>query len=291
MRLLSCRKEILRLLYTGAEQNKIYSGRNASEAERAVLYECGEILRCRTGLDRAGVLLNGEMEIENALADRMLTDAAARAAGEPLAYVLGYAPFCGEDYIVKPGCLIPRADTEVLVEEAVRLLPANGCFWDLCTGSGCVAAAILKQSPDTSCIAVEISPVAAEVAAKNFDQLGVSGSVTLILGDALTAPVPEGAKADYIVSNPPYIPTETIRTLDAEVRREPKEALDGGADGMNFYRKFLRVYAERVREGFLFEIGWDQGGALLALAKAHCLKGGIRRDYGGRDRVVWLRKS
>lgn len=287
MNLAKCKREILRLLRNGTSQNTACG--NAAEADSAALYDCGEIIRCRTGFDRADVFLNGERELPEEITERMLADAAARAAGEPLAYILGRAPFCGEDYIVRCGCLIPRADTEILVEEAVRLLPENGSFWDLCTGSGCVAAAILKARPDTSCVAVELSRIAAEIAAENFERLGVSDRVKLIAGDALAVPFPEGARVDYIVSNPPYIPTETIQTLDAEVRREPPEALDGGTDGLFFYQKFLSTYAERTRYGFLFEIGWDQGEAMRELAEKNQLGCEIRRDYGGHDRVAHLR--
>lgn len=288
MNLANCKKEILRLLRNGVSYNTARG--DEAEADSAVLYDCGEIIRCRAGFDRAAVFLNGERELPEEITERMLSDAASRAAGEPLAYILGQAPFCGEDYIVRRGCLIPRADTEILVEEAVRLLPENGCFWDLCTGSGCVAAAILKARPDTSCAAVELSRTAAETAAENFERLGVGSRVNLVLGDALTDPLPGEMRADYIVSNPPYIPTETIRSLDDEVRREPPEALDGGVDGLFFYRTFLSAYAERTRCGFLFEIGWDQGEALRGLAEKNHLRCEIRRDYGGRDRVAHLRK-
>ena len=218
---------------------------------------------------------------------------------EPLAYLLEEAVFYDETYRVTPACLIPRPDTERLVEEAIHRIPEGGVFADLCTGSGCVAISILAHRPDLSAFATDISEDALALAAENAKRNGVSDRLTLRKADLLRGeiPTPEGgALLDAIVSNPPYIARQVIATLAPEVQKEPRIALDGGEDGLEFYRVLLSESGRVIKpQGWLMmEIGYDQGDALRSLCAALVSKESeviVKRDYGGNDRVVLLRPN
>lgn len=217
-----------------------------------------------------------------------------RCAGYPLQYLLGEWDFYNETYEVSENCLIPRADTELLVEQAVGKLPHSAVFLDLCTGSGCVAISTLRARPDTRAVAVDLFPETLAVAARNSARNGVTDRMQLLCADVLRPPLgelPDGG-FDAIVSNPPYIRADVMPTLQREVQFEPKAALCGGADGLDFYRAILNLWSIKLRPNgfFLFEIGYDQGEALLALGREKGLVGRVFRDYGGNDRVVYLEK-
>jgi release factor glutamine methyltransferase len=202
---------------------------------------------------------------------------------EPLAYVLGEWYFYDETYRVSPACLVPRPETEHLVEELIKRLPQGAIFADLCTGSGCIAISILAHRPDCRAVAVDLSEEALALAKENAALNGVSDRITFLHADVLSGNALGNASFDAIVSNPPYIVTEVIDTLEPEVLCEPRIALDGGADGLLFYRVLVSDYRKNVKEnGFLlFEIGYDQGEALKALCPCE-----IKRDYSGNDRVA-----
>ena len=223
-----------------------------------------------------------------------LADAVHRRENrEPLQYILGTWYFWRQEYEVSPDCLVPRPDTEILVEQALKVLPRGGQFLDLCTGSGCIPISMLCERPDTTATAVELSAPTLALAKRNATRNGVSTErLTLLQGDVLA---PEFLSSigtfDLVVSNPPYIPTRELATLPPETRREPMLALDGGEDGLIFYRRMLQPdYRALCRNGanFLFEIGYDQGDALCALAAEHGLSCRIIKDYGGNDRVAWV---
>ena len=216
-----------------------------------------------------------------------------RVAHEPLQYILGEWDFYRQKYEVSPNCLIPRSDTEILVENAVRLLPIRAHFADLCTGSGCIAISTLAERPDTTAVALEKFPATLVLAMRNATKNGVDNRFCGILEDVLNTPVRivEHAPFDAILSNPPYIPTADIEKLSPEVHAEPMSALDGGNDGLIFYRAILKNYAPLLKEDgfFLFEIGYDQANDLTTLAKEHNFAHvRIIRDLGGRDRVVYI---
>lgn len=216
-----------------------------------------------------------------------------RLSHEPLQYILGEWEFYRQTFEVSPDCLIPRADTEILVDAAIRLLPIGARFADLCTGSGCIAVSTLAERPDTSAVALEKFPATLSLAERNATKNRVDARFAGILGDVL-APVPslaENAPFDAILSNPPYIPTRDIAALSPEVHKEPFAALDGGDDGLLFYRAILQNHTSLLKEdGFiLFEIGFDQAADLISLGKAHHFAHvHVIRDLGGRDRVVYL---
>jgi release factor glutamine methyltransferase len=214
-----------------------------------------------------------------------------RSKGEPAQYIVGQAEFWSLSFKVDARVLVPRADTEVLVEEAVSFLKARHPkgeglrVLDLCTGSGCVAIALRKELPGLVIVAVEKDPGALEVAKLNIEQL--KQPVELLLGD-LYEPV-SGQAFDLIVSNPPYIPTADIAGLSREVSLfEPKLALDGGRDGLDVAR---RIYADAKKYltpngACLIEIDPDQGSEAKQIATLAGFTVKLRRDYESRERVV-----
>ena len=223
------------------------------------------------------------------------TAVARRLTREPLQYILGEWEFYGCTFTVTPDCLIPRPDTEILVEAAIRALPKGARIADLCTGSGCIAVATLVHRPDVTADALELYPNTLALATENAARGGVSARFTPIKGDLLGNGVDllsSRAPYDAILSNPPYIPTADIAALAPEVHREPFAALDGGDDGLLFYRAILRDYAPLVKPGgcILLEIGYDQADALRALAAEYLPNATVEilRDLGGNDRVTGI---
>lgn len=218
-----------------------------------------------------------------------------RAARFPLQYLLGEWAFYRQTYRVTPDCLIPRSDTEILVEEAIRTLPQNARFADLCTGSGCIAVSVLAERPDTRAVAVEKFPKTLELATENAARNGVGERFTPMLADVLTdLPFAEGERFDAILSNPPYIATGELSSLSKEVKAEPAVALDGGEDGLIFYRRILELHAKHLTPDgiLLFEIGYDQAASVLALgAECGFLDGRILKDLGGNNRVAVFKKK
>lgn len=258
------------------------AGIDCAELEARLLF------KRHTDLSDAEMLLGDpsarSAALENALARRL--------SGEPLAYILGDVDFFRESYLVTPDVLIPRPDTECLVEYAVRHLPRGARFADLCTGSGCIAISILASRPDTTAVAVDISPAALDVARQNAERNGVTDRISFLCADALAPIAPDAlGRPDAVLSNPPYIASKVIETLSAEVRHEPRLALDGGSDGLNFYRAMLGYLPTLMQSGMiLFEIGYDQETAITHLAEQVGLCCEVRRDYGGNPRVAVLRR-
>jgi release factor glutamine methyltransferase len=201
-----------------------------------------------------------------------------RAAGEPTAWLTGRRAFLGHDFRVGPAVLVPRPETELVVEAAIAALPRRGVVLDLCTGSGCIAISIALARPDARVVATEISPEALAVARENAGRLGAG--VEFLEGD-LDGPIPAGERFDVIVANPPYVPSGEIPGLSREVRREPVIALDGGLDGMDVLRRIVSCAPSRLRpEGLLFvEIHESHAAALPAL----CLAAGFATAEVGRD--------
>ena len=224
-----------------------------------------------------------------------LEEAVARCLKRyPVQYVLGYWDFYGCRFKVSEHCLIPRPDTEVLVEEAIRKIPHGASVLEIGTGSGCVAIALLRARPDLTVTAMEKFPDTLALAVENAERNGVSDRFVPLLADVRAAMADgvgfEHAPYGAIVSNPPYIPHDVIATLEPELAYEPEAALDGGEDGLDFYRVMLEEYRPLLdKDGFfLFEIGYDQAQAVADLAQ-----GAVRviRDLGGKDRVLDIRVS
>jgi release factor glutamine methyltransferase len=218
-----------------------------------------------------------------------------RLAGEPVAYLLGRREFRSLDLMVDARVLIPRPDTETLVEAALALLPPLGDraprVVDVGTGSGAVALAIAVERPDAIVVAVDRSPEAVEVARANAARH--APSVVIHLGDLLAPVIDEGA-IDLIVSNPPYVPSDEIDRLQIEVRSEPRMALDGGKDGLELVRRLASAAAARLAEGaaIAIEIGAGQAEATeQILLRAGFARPQRFRDLAGIERVVSARKQ
>ena len=212
----------------------------------------------------------------------------------PLQYILGLWDFCNETYRVTEDTLIPRSDTEKLVELATRFLPANARFIDLCTGSGCVAISTLATRQDTRAVAVDLFEKTLEVARENAERNGVGERLGFTKQDVFDHSfMNDLGKFDAIISNPPYIETEKISLLDEELAFEPEAALDGGDDGLDFYRVIIGSYGQYLYEGgiMLLEIGWDQARAVTAISHAHGFRCEVYKDYSGNDRVAYLTKT
>ncbi len=211
---------------------------------------------------------------------------------EPLAYIVGECAFYGEMYTVTPDTLIPRPDTEHLVEHIIKRLPAGGCFADLCTGSGAVGISVLAHSGAEKALLVDISEGAIEVAEKNAKRNGVLDRCKFLCEDLNNLHLDQES-FDIIASNPPYVRTDVVPTLEKECSYEPYIAFDGGEDGMYFYRLILEKFRKALkRDGyFIFEIGYDQGEAINTLAESFGFKAEVFKDYGKNDRVAVISNS
>lgn len=244
------------------------------------------LLVAALGLDRIGLYVN----FDKPLTDRELAACrelvSRRARREPLQYILGTQEFMGLDFLVNRAVLIPRHDTEVLVAEALKWASATSSILDIGVGSGCIAVSLAKSLPEADVWGVEMSPEALDLARKNAEHHGVT--VTFVEG-SLFAPL-SGKRFDLIVSNPPYIPTADLATLQPEVRDyEPKQALDGGADGLDFYRSIVSAAPAHLSpEGWLMvEVGIGQAPPVMAILSAagfgNCF---TAHDPAGVERVV-----
>lgn len=244
-----------------------------------------------TGLTREQLLLNRDASV-TAEAEMRLH---RLESGEPLQYILGEAWFYGFRFKVSPDCLIPQPDTEHAVYHTLRHLTSGDHLLDLCTGSGCIAISILKENQHVTASAIDISPDALRLADVNAHLHSVADRLTLMTGDVLIDPrIPDLIRcADVIVSNPPYINTDVIATLSPEVQREPHIALDGGTDGMDFYRRFILDYVPLMKDDsvMILEIGYDQAERIRALCQFIGASCTIHRDFGGNDRVAEISRT
>ncbi|MBR2465208.1 MAG: peptide chain release factor N(5)-glutamine methyltransferase [Clostridia bacterium] len=231
---------------------------------------------------------------EHLSGEALIQAVARRCEHYPLQYILGEWYFYRECYEVSEDCLIPRSDTEILVDAAIKILPNGARFLDLCTGSGCVAISTLAGRTDTVATAVDLFPKTLALAKRNASKNGVGARVDFICHDVLTPPPAslERSGFDAILSNPPYIQNDIVPTLQREVGFEPSAALMGGADGLDFYRAILEKWCVLLKpQGLLIlEIGYDQGKALTDLAAAHGYSCVIKKDFSGNDRIVILQK-
>ena len=208
--------------------------------------------------------------------------------GEPLQYVFGYAPFYDILIDCGPGVLIPRFDTEVLVEEAIKTLPQNAVFADICCGSGCIAAAVLNSRKDTRAVCIDISDTAIKYTNENLKKYGLSDRAELIKFDVFDDwdGLP---RFDCILCNPPYITADEMKELPENVKKEPIEALYGGEDGLDFYKRILDASKDRFNGAphIIFEIGYRQANALRKLTDGKCE---IKKDLSENDRVCIYRE-
>lgn len=238
---------------------------------------------CRT--DRNTLLVHGDRAVTEEEETQFRIFIERRSTHEPLQQITGWQEFMGLRFSVTEDVLVPRQDTETLVEEVMRYLRDGMEILDVCTGSGCILLSLLRYSNGCRGVGCDISEKALAVAGQNAKELGISAQ--FIQSDLFESI--EG-RFEYIVSNPPYIRKDMIPTLMEEVRdHEPLIALDGGEDGLDFYRKITREATEHLYSGgmLFFEIGYDQGEAVKNLL----LEDGytdveVHQDLAGLDRVV-----
>ncbi len=258
------------------------------------------------------VLKQEELEVLDSLIEK-------RAKNVPLQYLIGKTEFMSLPFVVSPAVLIPRQDTEILVEKCIELIDqrsrsaqgqelntnslespdvtvkADRTFQykmkvlDMCTGSGCIAISIAHYCPESTCVACDISQDALRIASINSELNGVQNRLELRLGDLFGALESESEQFDLIVSNPPYIETDVMSQLQAEVKDyEPQLALEGGLDGLDFYRRIIDTAPHYLNNGgyLAFEIGYNQGQRVSDLMKNSFEHIEVYKDICGNDRVV-----
>ena len=239
-----------------------------------------------TGLSKAQYFLKQNEEVDELLVHKYQNVLLRRASRVPLQHITEEQDFMGLPFWVNEHVLIPRQDTETLVEEALKVIPSGSHVLDLCTGSGCVIISLVALGQGLSGVAVDLSEEALVVAKENGTRL-CNGKVAFLQGD-LFGPVT--GRFNAIVSNPPYIPTKVIEELAPEVRdHEPMMALDGTADGLLFYRRITEQAKDYLNEEgwLLVEIGYDQGSDVRDLFLANGFKDvEVVKDLAGNDRVV-----
>lgn len=248
------------------------------------------------GWDRARLHAHPEKTLSAEDAPRAAGAASRREMREPLAYILEEREFWSLPFRVGPGCLIPRPETELLVERTAAFLQESEAprILDLGTGSGAIAVALAKELPGARVVATDINEEALILAGGNADANGVADRIEFHRADWLDG-LPEGALFDAVVSNPPYVPSGAIDSLMPEVSRyEPREALDGGPDGMNFLRKIVREAPVRLRRGGVLLLEMDSEQIPLCRVAVRrtrvFLDPEVQRDLAGLDRVLEMVK-
>jgi release factor glutamine methyltransferase len=240
------------------------------------------------GIDRIKVIISGERSLSPEELETIRALFRRRRTSEPVAYLRGEREFYGRPFRVDRRVLVPRPDTEILVQVALDRLRGHDLsarVLDLCTGSGCVAVTLKLERPTISVDATDLSPDAIAVARDNAHRLGAIWNVRFAVGDLL-AP---GGPYDLITANPPYIATAEIATLQADIREhEPRLALDGGADGLDLVRRIVAAAPKWLRPGgvLAMEIGAGQADDVADLFARDFTDVRKTRDYGGHDRVV-----
>ena len=252
-------------------------------------YDARRLFESVFGMNRQALLLHGGRPAEESLCEEFRNKIEQRAAGRPLQYILGEWEFYGLPFFVGEGVLIPREETTLLVDAAAefcRGVPAPRIL-DLCAGSGAISVACAATIPGASVTACELSLQAMEYLRKNAERN--RAAVQIRRCDVL-APQPEDAfpQQDVILSNPPYIETAVLPGLQREVRREPEMALDGGADGLKFYRAILTGWLRFLRPGGLLavECGLGQAHIIEQMFRGCGLRTSVRKDFAGIDRAV-----
>ncbi len=259
-------------------------------------YDALELLLYITGIDRTRYLINATESIGKEELKNYLEAINKRARHIPLQHIMGYTYFYGRKYMVNDKVLVPRPDTEVLVDEVMKLTDSKSRVLDMCTGSGCIIislAAAGHTGTDSHCaVAVDISIEALKVAEYNR-KLNAALQVEYINSNLFSKLENSGLLFDVIVSNPPYIPTDDIRKLDAEVRlHDPMSALDGDTDGLRFYRAITKAAGGYLNKGgyLCYEIGYNQAQEVSDIMSEYGYKDiRVIKDLAGLDRVVIAR--
>ena len=250
------------------------------------LLDAWYLLEYATGISRAMYYVRENEELSPEQEKAYVGYIETRVSHIPLQHITGVQEFMGMEFYVNEHVLIPRQDTEVLVESVLEELKSGMEILDMCTGSGCILLSLCKLKKNIKGTGVDVSEKALEVAGKNVEKIGID--VTLIQSDLFEEVV---GKYDVIVSNPPYIRTSVIEELEEEVKfHDPFIALDGKEDGLFFYRKIVAESAVFLKEGgrLYFEIGHDQGEDVkILMEEAGFQEVSVKKDLAGLDRVVF----
>lgn len=256
--------------------------------------EARYIVAAAAGKSVAELLRDMNLYASNQIEEKVTDYTARRLRGEPVAYITGTWEFYGLPIITTPDVLIPRVDTEVLVDTAIELLMGkkmDARILDLCCGSGCITCAIGHEMPATRFVSIDISANALEICRRNAAANRVISRVICMQADALATPPLGIGEFDMIVANPPYIATGEISKLDPSVKDyEPVWALDGGADGSKFYKGIIKYWKSLLRVGghLIFEVGEGQADAVLDMLNSAGFEStGVKQDTLGIDRVVY----
>lgn len=245
------------------------------------------------GTDRNTLLAHGDREVTEKEYGCYCDLIVKRAGHIPLQHLTGEQEFMGLTFVVNNKVLVPRQDTEVLVEEALRHLHDGIRILDMCTGSGCILLSLLQYSNDCTGTGVDLSPEALKTAEANYRRLREQRPEmeACFIESDLFAGLHNGEQYEMIVSNPPYIRTDVIDTLMPEVRaHEPLMALDGSADGLYFYREITRQAKDYLKSGgmLFYEIGYDQAEDVCKIMEAEGFREiEVVKDFAGLDRVVY----
>lgn len=252
------------------------------------IFEAHIIIRSILKLSPLDVVLNGNTEIDSESLKKIRLIVSRRISGEPLQYILGTQEFMGLEFLVNPSVLIPRKDTEILVEHVLEYFKNKPItVLDLCTGSGCIAISIAKFNKNALVTGLDISPAAIKTAQKNAKIQNVSNRVSFKTCDVFNMDF--FGKFDLIISNPPYIESDVIPTLSETVKNyEPIFALDGGDDGLDFYKHIVKIAPKYLyKKGMLaFEIGYNQKDTVSSLMNESFTDITAIKDYGDNYRVI-----
>lgn len=255
-------------------------------------YDSFELLSSINGMTRTFYFINGDNELSEKDFSLFKEYIEKRASHKPLQHILGKAYFYGYEFVVNENVLIPRQDTEILVNEVIKVAKDGYDILDMCTGSGCIGITLAKKFPDSNVTGVDISDKALAVAWKNKCNLDAD-NIDFIQSD-LFAALGADRRYDIIVSNPPYIPTKVIEGLQDEVRLyDPMLALDGTEDGLMFYRRITDKSGDYLKmNGYLcYEIGAEQAADVSDIMKQAGFKDiVVVKDLAGLDRVVMGKK-
>lgn len=265
-------------------------------------FDAVQIIKHCVGFDRHDILVNPKLTVDMDSYNKMKQMADRRSRGEPLQYILGKWFFMDYDLKVGPGVLIPRDDTQVLVREIFSFLDhrkekvkSRMKILELCTGSGVIAIALARRYSQYKVIAVDFSDIALEYCIENIERHAAE-NIELMRYDILKGPEDQKAfsDVDVIVANPPYIPTADIKTLQKEVQYEPLLALDGGDDGLDFYRALSKKWMSAIVPGgkMILEIGIGQAKAVSDLFRAEGYSQiSVIPDLSGIDRVIAVERE
>ena len=253
-------------------------------------FEAKQIIKFVTGLDNAGIIANYTRALTEFEEVNLKAITVQRKVRYPLQYILGHWDFYGRRFKVGVGALIPRQDTETVVETCLELLKEteNPKILDLCAGTGCIGITLACERKDSLAILLEKYLEAARYARENIAALAPDNA-TLFMGDVLNGDLAEN-KYDLIVSNPPYVTGEEMKSLQPELIHEPSTALLGGEDGLDFYRAIAKNYKNALNENgaLVFEIGCSQAEAVAEILKVNGFKNvTVKKDLSENDRVVF----